>query len=67
MSDDISSKLTTQNLNLENNGEITLITREGATIGKFDINTVDGFQELAKTIQCISSDPVVRIRASRWL
>ena len=32
-----------------------------------DINTVEGFEELAKKIEEVSEDPVVRIRARRWL
>ena len=47
-------------------GELSLINSKGAPIGKFNINTVDGFEELAKTIGEVSDDPIVRMRARRW-
>jgi len=48
-------------------GEIDLFDKEGGSIGRFDINTLDGFQELARTIQKISDDPIVRVKARQWL
>ena len=48
-------------------GEIDLFNDKGESIGKFNINTLEGFQELARTIQEVSEDPVVRVRARQWL
>jgi hypothetical protein len=48
-------------------GQIDLFNNEGESIGRFNINTLEGFQELAKTIQNISKDPVVRVKARQWL
>jgi hypothetical protein len=48
-------------------GEINLFNNEGESIGRFNINTLEGFQELARTIQEVSEDPVVRVRARQWL
>ena len=36
-------------------------------LGEFDINTVEGFENLAKKIIEITDDPIVRMRARRWL
>ena len=47
-------------------GEISLVNSRGAPIGKFNINTVEGFEELSKKISELSEDPLVRMRAQRW-
>ena len=48
-------------------GEVNILDNEGVSIGRFDLNTLQGFEELARKIQEISDDPVVRIRARQWL
>jgi len=48
-------------------GEIDILNNEGLSIGRFNLNTLEGFEDLAKTIQEVSSDPVVKIRARQWL
>lgn len=48
-------------------GEVNILDNEGASIGRFDLNTLQGFEDLARKIQEISDDPVVRIRAMQWL
>lgn len=48
-------------------GEISLIKSNGVSLGTFNINTVEGFEKLAKKIQEISEDPIVRIKARRLL
>lgn len=48
-------------------GEIGLINSKGAPIGKFDINTIDGFKSLAKKIRDVSEHPAVKMRAEIWL
>ncbi|MGF3554588.1 MAG: hypothetical protein ACQXXF_04855 [Thermoplasmatota archaeon] len=49
---------------LKTSGEISLVTDDGLLIGKFDINTLEGFENLTRKIQEISKDPAVQIRAS---
>jgi hypothetical protein len=44
--------------------EISLVTNDGILLGKFDIDTLEGFEELTRKIQEISTDPAVQIRAS---
>lgn len=48
-------------------GEISLVKSNGVSLGTFNINTVEGFEKLAKKIQEVSEDPIVRIKARRWL
>jgi len=48
-------------------GEIKLVKSDGAPVGTFNIDTVQGFEDLAKKIQEVSEDPVVRIKARRLL
>jgi hypothetical protein len=48
-------------------GEIDLINDEGVSLGRFNLNTLEGFEDLARKIQDISDDPVVKIRARQWL
>ena len=68
---DFSTELTTRmskkGLLGVSSGELNLLDINGISIGKFDINTIDGFEDLAKKIQEISEDPIVRMRASGWL
>jgi len=47
-------------------GEISLLNSQGQGLGKFDINTLEGFENLAKKIGEISDDPIVRMKARRW-
>ncbi len=47
-------------------GEIGLINSRGISLGKFNINTVEGFEHLADKICEMSDDPLVRMRARRW-
>ena len=46
-----------------NTGEIDLVNSNGVSLGKFDIDTLEGFEDLAKKIQEASRDPAVQIRA----
>jgi hypothetical protein len=69
---DTSTELTTKMSETENlvgisPGVLVLIDSKGVSLGKFDINTVEGFEDLAKKIQELSEDPIVRMRASGWL
>ncbi len=47
-------------------GEINLLKTNGESLGKFNINTLEGFEDLAKKIEEISEDPAVRIRAKSF-
>ena len=47
-------------------GEIGLTNSSGLSLGKFNINTVEGFERLADKISEMSDDPIVRMRARRW-
>ncbi|MDH7516984.1 MAG: hypothetical protein QHH19_01370 [Candidatus Thermoplasmatota archaeon] len=51
---------------LVSSGIVTLVDSEGTPLGRFDINTVEGFEDLARKICEISEDPMVRIKARRW-
>ncbi len=44
-------------------GVIDLVNSQGVSLGKYNINTLEGFEELTKKIQEISEDPAVQIRA----
>jgi hypothetical protein len=45
-------------------GIINIVNTQGVSLGKFNINTLEGFEELTKKIKEISEDPAVQIRAS---
>ena len=45
--------------------EVSLVNSKGLPLGKFDINTVNGFQNLAEKICELSEDPIVRMKARR--
>ena len=46
------------------NRKLSLVNSEGVLLGKFDIDTLEGFEDLTRKIQEISKDPAVQIRAS---
>ena len=48
-------------------GEINLVKSDGLSLGTFNINTIEGFEDLTKKIQEVSEDPMVRIKARRLL
>ncbi len=64
---DVSTELTTKMSESKSffgvSGEINLINDNGTSLGKFDIDTLEGFEDLTKKIQEISRDPAVQIRA----
>jgi len=66
---DISSEIKIVRENIrksESSGIINLVDNEGTPLGRFDINTVDGFEDLARKICELSEDSMVRIKARRW-
>ena len=46
-------------------GEMNLVNRKGLSLGRFDINTVNGLEELTEKICSLSNDPIVRMKARR--
>jgi hypothetical protein len=48
-------------------GEIDIINRDGVSLGRFNINTLEGFEDLARKIREVSEDPLVRTKALLWL
>ena len=64
---DVSTELTTMMDEtggfLGVSGELNLINSSGFSLGKFDINTPDGFEHLVEKIGEISESPVVQTRA----
>jgi hypothetical protein len=46
-------------------GEISLVNNKGMHLGRFDINTVEGFEQLTMKICELSNDPIVRMKARR--
>ena len=63
---DLTSRMEETSGPLGVSGEIGLTNNRGMPIGKFDINTIEGFERLADKISEISEDPIVRMRARRW-
>jgi len=50
----------------DSSGVINLVDDRGVPLGRFDINTVEGFEDLARKICEISEETTVRIKARRW-
>jgi len=48
-------------------GEVGLFDHKGDPLRKFNIHSVEGFEELATVISELSEDPLVRMRARGWL
>jgi len=48
-------------------GEISLMNSKGLNIGRFDINTIEGFENLNRKISEISEDHIVKMRTQRLL
>lgn len=66
VSTELTSRMNAQTPTLGTNGELKIFNNKGNPIGTFNINTIDGFEQLANTIATISEDPVVRMKARRW-
>jgi len=62
--DDLVTIMKQNNKSINTTKEISLVTDDGILLGKFDIDTLEGFEDLTKKIQEISKDPAVQIRAS---
>jgi len=61
---DSPSMMTSSESQFSFSGIIDIVNNQGVSLGKFDINTLEGFEELTKKIKELSEDPAVQIRAS---
>ncbi len=66
VSTELSTRMEESSGVLSVSGEIGLVNSSGDPIGKFDVNTVEGFEDLAQKVCELSDDPIVRMRARRW-
>jgi len=66
-STDLKTTMNTINQTSIVNGEIGIIDETGISLGTYNLNTVEGFEKLAKKVEELSEDPVVKIRARRLL
>jgi len=62
--DDLITMMTQNNKLSKTTRKLSLVSSDGTLLGKFDIDTLEGFEDLTKKIQEISKDPAVQIRAS---
>jgi hypothetical protein len=67
MTNEVTTKMSETDNSLGITGTINLVNNDGVTLGTFNINTVEGFEDLAKKIQEVSEDPMVRIKARRLI
>jgi len=63
---ELTTRMETTRDHMGVSGEIGLTNSSGLSLGKFNINTVEGFESLADKISEMSDDPIVRMRARRW-
>ena len=64
-STELTSRMDENSISMSTPGEIGLVNSRGVSLGKFNINTVEGFEHLAEAICKISDDPIVRMRSRR--
>ena len=64
---DLTTKMTETDNKIGLTGTVNLVNDNGASLGTFNINTIEGFENLTKKIQEVSEDPMVRIKARRLL
>ncbi len=64
---ELSSKMSDSMGDVSFSGELKLTTAHGKPVGKFNINSVEGFTEMAETIAKMSNDPIVRMKARKLL
>ena len=67
VSTDLTARMEANEGHFGTSGELGLFDPKGDPIRKFNINSVEGFEELATVISELSEDPIVRMRARRWL
>jgi hypothetical protein len=64
---ELSSKMRESMADVPFSGELRLTTAQGKHMGNFNINTVEGFTQMAETISKLSDDPIVRMKARKML
>ena len=64
---ELSSKMNDNIGSVPFSGELKLITSNGQVVGDFNINTVEGFDQMAEKIARMSEDPIVRMKARKIL
>jgi hypothetical protein len=52
--------------NTISDGILRILNDQGEEIGVFDINNIQEFELLAKTIESVSQDPRIKIRTQLW-
>jgi hypothetical protein len=62
--DDLITMMKQDNELSKTTRKLSLVTSDGTLLGEFDIDTLEGFEDLTRKIQEISKDPAVQIRAS---
>jgi len=51
---------------LGSSGELNLINSKGSSLGNFDVNIPDKFENIVEKIGEISTDHIVRVRSRNW-
>jgi hypothetical protein len=64
---ELSSRMKDEMADVPFTGELKLTTAQGKPVGNFNINSVDGFDQMAETIAKMSDDPIVRMKARKML
>ena len=64
---ELSSRMNKEMSNVPFSGELKITTSSGKLIGNFNINTIEGFDQMAKKIASMSDDPIVRMKARKIL
>jgi hypothetical protein len=67
MSTDLMTRIDETSDSIGVSGEIGVVNSKGILLGKFNINSVEGFEKLSEKISELSEDPIVRMRVKRWL
>ena len=65
VSSEISTKMGEVTSSAGPHGEISLVNNNGVHLGRYNINTVEGFEQLTMKIFELSNDPIVRMKTQR--
>ena len=65
ISTELSTKMSEGTSEISTHGDLWLINSKGMNLGRFDINSVEGFEQLTLKICELSNDPIVRMKARR--
>ena len=64
---ELNSRMKDEMADVPFTGELKLTTSNGRVVGNFNINNVEGFNQMAATIARLSDDPLVRMKARKML